>query len=72
MPSQKVLTRSALSEALFEVHSTAMDAANDPSRETINAMRKAYRKAERLLPAFYASELSDLRERRALDAEKGD
>jgi hypothetical protein len=53
--------RDSLSEALFALHEAAMDAANDPTRETINRARKAYRAMERLLPPFYAAELAALR-----------
>lgn len=48
--------KSDLSEALFALHEAAMDAANNPTRETLNAVRKAARKVDRLISPFYWEE----------------
>lgn len=39
-----------LSRLLWELHEAAMDASNDPTRDTIRVVDKAYRKAKAQLP----------------------
>jgi len=54
--------RDQVSQLLFTLHEQAMDASNDPTRESIENVKKMMRTIQRALPLFYQEEYERQRE----------